>query len=69
MAILKFWYYPLWRYVGQLYRVEKIEAISKLVVQTNKVRFSHKLENSRNRKLSHQVPRPTLLHGGLPVAL
>lgn len=37
MTILKFYYYPLYRYIEQLYRVEKSEAISKLVIQTNKV--------------------------------
>jgi hypothetical protein len=37
MRVIKFYYYPLWRYIEQLYRVEKSEAISKLVIQTNKV--------------------------------
>lgn len=39
MTILKFLYYPLYRYIEQLYRVDKSEAISKLVILTNKVTF------------------------------
>ena len=46
MTIVKFYYYPLWRYIEQLYRVEKSEAISKLVIQTNKVNIWQKIENS-----------------------
>lgn len=37
MTVLKFLYYPLYRYVEQLYRVDKSENISKLVILTNKV--------------------------------
>lgn len=37
MSLLKVYYFPLNRYIEQLYRVEKSQAIEKLVIQTNKV--------------------------------
>ena len=55
MTILKFYYYPLYRYIEQLYRVEKSEAISKQVILTNKVFYLFmKLENSIDWKFSNK---------------
>lgn len=52
MTILKFYYFPLSRYIEQLYRVQKSETIEKLIIQTNKVPFlssNRKFHNPRTQ--------------------